>query len=627
MGGDSVSFYEELKRRNVFRVGAAYLVFAWLVVQLVETILPAFGFGDGAVRTAVILLAVGFIPTLAAAWAYELTADGFKRDDEVDQSPGSVSSVSRKVLNITLVILLLSAGILLGLDRLFAPRDIAVQERSLVRGEPGNPVVADELRSVAVLPFVTMSNGAEDEYFADGLTEEILNSLASLPELLVTARTSAFYFKGTDLPIPQIATSLGVDHVVEGSVRRSGQQVRITAQLIRAEDGFQLWSKAYDRTLDDVFSVQEDIAQNIAEVLQVVLNDTTVQRMRDAGIGDVEAFIAQQKGNEAFDRAHSNVSNVSEALETANRYYDQVLQVAPWITEARINRADLAGHVLFEIASGIRPEAEPGEGEIARTELTRDYSLGWEHARTDAERTVFDVERVLFSEDWRGYASKLDSALQHEACVPGNWIYQLADFAGRSEVALDRLQRNLRCDPLSGTTRMSLVQSLIWSGNAEAALEIISETENLTVSMPFGRTMRLVAMLAAGRFANHARSPVTIPDGTLYAMNDQLLVEASAGDPQKARQMAAQFLDRPGADQWSSMVTAAAIGDRDAANAAAAVIDRRPGGAFMLAIGSQMCFCGAPFDLEATPNFKARLEESGFRWPPQSPINYPLKSW
>lgn len=621
-----VSLIAELKRRNVFRVGAAYLVFAWLLVQLVETILPAFGFGDGAVRNVVMLLAIGFLPVLVVAWAFELTAEGFKRDHEVDRSqPGA--SISRKVLNLAIVVLLVSAGSFFAVDR------FVLQERLLdpavTEAEPGaeTPAGLENFRSVAVLPFVAMSSGADDEYFADGLTEEILNSLASLPELLVTARTSAFYFKGTDLPVPEIAAQLGVDNVVEGSVRRSGEKIRITAQLIRAADGFHLWSMTYDRTLEDVFAVQENIAQKIAEVLNVVLDDDAVLRMRNAGIGDVEAFIAQQKGNEAFDWAHSNAENVSAALEKANQHYDQVLTVAPHLTEARIKRADLPGHVLFELAAGFRGEAWPGEGEAASAELTRDYSLGWEHARTDSERAVFEVERVLFSNDWRGYATKLGKALEEDTCVAGNWIHQVGDFAGRIESVVKRLRNNLRCDPMSGMYRMSLVQSLVWSEDPDTALEILAESEQLGITIPFEKTMRLIAMLAAGSFKDHSNNPLTIPDGTLYSVDDKVLVEASAGDPELARKMAADFFAKPGADDWSIMVTAAAIGDRATANSAAARIDERPGGAFMLAIGSQMCFCGAPFDLDVTPNFRTRLEESGFDWPLPSPINYPLKDW
>ena len=621
-----MSFFEELKRRNVFRVGAAYLVFAWLIVQLVETILPAFGFGDGAVRNVVIVLAVGFVPALIVAWAFELTEEGFKRDSEVDRTqPGA--SISPRVLNRALIVLLVAAVSFFAFDRFVLERDLLEIAPEANGPATRPPAAAAMARSVAVLPFVAMSSGADDEYFADGLTEEILNSLASLPELLVTARTSAFHFKGTDLPVPQIAETLGVANVVEGSVRRSGERVRITAQLIRAQDGFHLWSDTYDRTLEDVFAVQEDIAQNIAEVLDVVLDEAAVKRMRDAGIGDVEAFIAYQKGNEAFDAAHTDLEHIVERLETANRYYDQVLEVAPWLPEARVKRADLAGHVLFEIAAGFRPEARPGEGREALADLSNEYSLGWEHARTDAERALFEAERTLFSDDWRGYPAKLDKALADDACVPGNWIYQLGTHFGWTDAILRRLKTNLLCDPMSGVTRMSLVQTLVWTGDGEAALEVLHEADALGVTVPFERTMRVVGMLAAGRFAGEHDASSTLPDGALYAFDDRLLIAATRGDAESARRLADEYRAAPGAEDWSSMVAAAVTGDRAAANAAAARIDARPGGPFMLAIGSEMCFCGAPFDLEATPNFRARMQESGFLWPPRKPIEYPLKTW
>jgi TolB-like protein len=622
-----LSFFQELKRRNVFRVGAAYLVFSWLLVQLVETILPAFGFGDAAVRNVVILLALGFVPALVVAWAFELTEDGFKRDSDVDRStPGA--SISPRVLNRALIVLLVAAVSFFAFDRFVLERELLEAGPDVAATAPGPKaaVPADE-RSVAVLPFVAMSSGADDEYFADGLTEEILNSLASLPELLVTARTSAFHFKGTDLPVPDIAATLGVAHVVEGSVRRSGERVRITAQLIRAADGFHLWSQTYDRTLEDIFAVQEDIAQSIAEVLDVVLDQDALKRMRNAGIDDVEAFIAYQKGNEAFTAAHTDLEHIAEALETANRYYDQALAVAPRVLEARLKRTDRAGHVLFEIAAGFRPEAWPGEGAAAQAELMTDYSAGWEYARTDAERATFEVERTLFSDDWSGFSAKMDAAMQGDECVPGNWIYQLGAHVGWAEPSVKRLRINLRCDPLSGVTRMGLVQALTWAGDPAAALEVLREADELGVTVPFNRAIRLIAMLSAGHFRDYAEAPMPVPDGALYAFDDRLLVEASAGDAAEAQRLADEYRARPDAEDWSGMVAAAVLGDREAANAAAARIDARPGGPFMLAIGSEMCFCGAPFDLDATPNFKARLEESGFAWPPRMPIDYPLKDW
>jgi TolB-like protein len=164
-----------------------------------------------------------------------------------------------------------------------------------------------------VLPFTALSSGADDSYFADGLTEEIINALSALPDLLVTARTSAFYFKGKDVPIPEIAAALGVAHIVEGSVRRSGDKVRITAQLIRASDGFHLWSQTYDHSLGDDFAVQTRIAESVASALGVLLDERKRATMEDIGVRDVEAFVAYQRGAELFNRAHNEGADAGAA--------------------------------------------------------------------------------------------------------------------------------------------------------------------------------------------------------------------------------------------------------------------------------------------------------------------------
>ena len=624
-----MSFIKELKRRNVFRVGAAYLVAAWLVIQLVETIFPAFGFGDSAVRFAVIILGIGFVPVLILAWAFELTPEGVKRDKEVDHSQ-SDSSLGRRQLNRALIVLLVAAVSFFAIDKFILSSSQQSGHKAGIETEQqpaGEAAVPVRSRSVAVLPFVAMSSGEDDEYFADGLTEEILNSLASVSELLVTARTSSFYFKGTDLPVPEIAATLGVANVVEGSVRRAGERVRITAQLIRAADGFHLWSDTYDRTLEDIFAVQEDIARNIAEVLDVVLDEQALTRMRNTGIGDVDAFIAYQKGQEAFMAAHSDLEHISDALADANHYYDQVLKVAPRLAGVRLKRADLSGHILFELVAGFRPEAYPGESQAVVETLLKEYSLAWESARPGAERTMVEVERTIFSDDWNGLAAKVDLVLASDECLEGNWISQVADQFGRAAEMVAWLKGRLRCDPLSGMSYMGLSQALIWDGRPEEGLQAIAEAEALNLYVPFKRDMRLVGLLAAGHYKEDAEAYMPADHGSIYPFPDKLLLEARAGTAERARQISDAYLARPGVDDWSAMVAAAVVGNRQGANAAAARIDARPGGAFMLFISSQMCFCGAPFDLEVTPNFKARLDESGFPWPPADPVGYPLKNW
>ena len=222
----------------------------------------------------------------------------------------------------------------------------AVVEQSTAPVSSDSPMNAVTARSIAVLPFIVMSNGLDDEYFADGLTEEILNSLAQLPELLVTARTSAFAFKGQDLPVQEIAETLGVRNIVEGSVRRSGDRLRVTAQLVRAEDGFHLWSENSDSTSEDTIAVQEDIAEKIALAMDVVLDEEKRASMRQAGLRDVEAFIAFQKGRELYGIAHGHEDQIG-MLRQANRKLEAVLERVPGYPPALRLHSDLYIHLLL----------------------------------------------------------------------------------------------------------------------------------------------------------------------------------------------------------------------------------------------------------------------------------------
>jgi TolB-like protein len=230
-----MSLYAELKRRNVLRVGAAYVVTAWLIIQVVETIFPAFGFGDAAVRIATIVLAIGLVPALILAWAFELTPEGLKKDEDVDRTlPVSVKA-GKRLDRMILVVLALALGYF-AFDKfvLDPARDAALVEEATQQARSDALVESYGDKSIAVLPFVNMSDDAGNEYFSDGISEELLNLLARIPDLRVIARTSSFAFKGKDLTAREIARELEVAHVLEGSVRKAGDRVRITAQLIEA---------------------------------------------------------------------------------------------------------------------------------------------------------------------------------------------------------------------------------------------------------------------------------------------------------------------------------------------------------------------------------------------------------
>jgi len=253
--------FGELKRRNVFRVGGLYVVGAWLIVQVAETVLPAFDVPGWVLRAIIVLLAIGFVPALVFAWLFELTPEGLKRDTEVGPEQSIAPITGRRMDRLMLIGVLALLALLL--VEWFWPSDGAAP--ALV------PAVATGDASIAVLPFVNMSPDADNEYFADGISEELLNVLVGIDGLKVSSRTSAFSFKDSATPIPEIARLLDVRHVLEGSVRKQGQRVRITAQLIHADSDTHLWSQTFERDLTDIFRVQEEIARAITTALEDVL--------------------------------------------------------------------------------------------------------------------------------------------------------------------------------------------------------------------------------------------------------------------------------------------------------------------------------------------------------------------
>jgi len=267
-----MSFFDELKRRNVFRVAAAYVAMSWLVVQIVETLFPAFGLGDAAIRVAVIILIIGFIPAMIVAWAFELTPEGLKRDSEVDPTSPVSRRMAKRLDRVIMVVLALALGYFAFDKFVLAPqREATVVEEAREAGRTEAIVESYGDKSIAVLPFTDMSPEGDQAYFSDGISEELLNLLARINELRVISRSSSFALRDDDLSTPEVADKLNVTYVLEGSVRKAGDMVRITAQLIDARSDTHLWSETYDRTLKDVFSVQDEISTQVVDALKIRL--------------------------------------------------------------------------------------------------------------------------------------------------------------------------------------------------------------------------------------------------------------------------------------------------------------------------------------------------------------------
>ena len=272
-----MSLIAELKRRNVIRVAIAYIIVAWLTIQVIDVLVPLLSLPEVIGRALILVLVVGFPIALIFAWAFELTPEGIKKEREVDRSASITHTTARK-LDFVIIGVLVVGLLMFSIDKFVLSPDTAVDH-----------VASTETISIAVLPFADMSPEKDQEYFSDGISEEILNGLAKLKSLKVAARTSSFAFKGRNEDLREIGLALGVQNVLEGSIRKDGNTLRITAQLIKVSDGFHLWSETYDRELADIFSVQDEISASIVSALRGNLLGESVDAKPSQQI-DVETY-------------------------------------------------------------------------------------------------------------------------------------------------------------------------------------------------------------------------------------------------------------------------------------------------------------------------------------------------
>jgi TolB-like protein/tetratricopeptide (TPR) repeat protein len=471
-----------------------------------------------------------------------------------------------------------------------------------------------------------MSSGPDDGYFADGLTEEILNSLARLPELLVTARTSAFSFKGKDIPVQEIAAVLKVQHIVEGSVRRSGDRLRVTAQLIRAEDGFHLWSETYDRDAGDTFRIQTDIAEKIALALDVVLDDERRARMAFANVRNPEAFVAYQKGMELFVLAHGSLPQLP-TLKKANVYFDQAILLEPDFYSAHVARGDFFSHALISLdMDGSQfDQLDLVSMDETRQALVENFEAAIRSAPDAARRLNTEFDRAFILGNWRGLASLIDAVLnQNGDCLAPSWLHLATAAFGRAEEALLDYENLIACDPLSQNLPGNWVGSAMWSGRFDRVIDVAGSYNDSGQRKDIGAY--ITALAAAGRI-EEARAVIDTEVRQADAANMfHGIVAAMKGD---AGQLARMFAGRPlPADStFGKLLIAARLGDRETANDVARSIDSHPFGYVPLLQVVYFCNCGAPFDLEATPTLAGMLQSSGLPWPPAKVVNWPLKHW
>jgi TolB-like protein len=502
------SFVKELKRRNVFRVGLAYIVIAWLTAQVLQVVFESFETPAWVMKTILTLMAAGLPFALFFAWAFELTPDGIRREHEVDRTQSITPNTGRKLDFVIIGLLILALGYF-AFDKfaLSEGRDAALVEATTqaMSESPGSEVPATvsteqpaateavAKNSIAVLPFVNMSSDTEQEYFSDGISEEILNALSKIPDLHVTSRSSAFSFKGKDIDIPTVAAQLGVANVLEGSVRKSGMKVRITAQLIEAESDRHLWSETYDRELVDIFAIQDEISAAIVTALKEHLDAGDISEVLSTRrpTTSTQAYEAYLRGRHLIvQRTQDSVAGAVEEFSEAIRLDPEfALAYAELAIAYTLSINDQYGELTWPVAQAL---ALP----LARKAMELDPMLSESHAAAGMVIWNLGPPPETFTH--------FENALRLD---PNNaqillWLALAYDSAGDYEKVIPLGEKLLRIDPLSIPGLGNLAANYVQVGRDEESEILLSNLA--TIAPANAQNIRGAIQWQKGEFADSA---------------------------------------------------------------------------------------------------------------------------
>jgi TolB-like protein len=490
-----MTLLSELKRRNVHRAAAAYIALSWLLIQIAETVLPAFGFGDRSLRTVILAVVAGFVPAMVLAWAFELTPEGIKRERDLDHA-GALAQRTNRLLDRLIMLLLALALAYFALDKfILDPARDAAREAAVARQARSAALVESYgEKSIVVLPFVNMSDDPANEYFSDGISEELLNLLGNVPELRVISRSSAFAFKGKDVRLTEIAEQLDVAHVLEGSVRKAGNKVRITAQLIDARSDTHLWSATFDRSLDDIFAIQDEIAAEVVKQLRITLLGEAPR----APETDPEAYALFLQARHLvsqfeFENLPTAEALLRQALERQPRYIRAVLELA----RVQIHRyesaespqsrqqAELRVRELVAQAEALDPASEflPAwhawmalffDGDLAAAARYSMRALERNPADPGTQRVALMVARVLGRSDEAVALAEHQVARDPLCPICRHNLALLYREVGRLDEAEAAVRALLVLKP-DWPVKVSLATTLLVKGEAQAALDLLAE--------------------------------------------------------------------------------------------------------------------------------------------------------
>jgi TolB-like protein len=434
----------------------AYIALAWLVIQVLDSLAPLFGISEAWARLIVIIMAIGLVPVVVVSWLFELTPEGFRREGDVDhEAPASRDSARR--LDRIIIGVLAVAVVYFAVDKfVFDPaRDAEIVEEAAEQARDEALLGSFGDRSIAVMPFADMSPNGDQAYFSDGVSEEIINLLSRIQDLRVISRSSAFSFKGQGLPVGEIAERLNVRYVMEGSVRRAGDALRITAQMIDARTDTQLWSENFDRQFGDIFAIQDEIAAEVVGKLEIELTGA----MPSSTVVDPEAYALYLQAKEQLNLQTSTAAQQAERLLEQSLAIDE-RHAAAWLLYFRVNSTKvywgdwtwpewgLYTRVAIETALEIDPQSIEAKAYLAR------LSLG-------AMATFEGEARAL------AYSMSLDPLNVEFNVNAGRFLRQI----GLPEKAIPYHEFATQRDPMSSLMWRSQMNSQIYAGRYEDALE------------------------------------------------------------------------------------------------------------------------------------------------------------
>jgi serine/threonine-protein kinase len=500
------NFFAELKRRNVYKVAVAYVVSGWALAQGIAQVFPVFDIPNWVVRVIVLLIVIGFPIALILAWAFELTPEGIKRTEDVDPAIDSRAK-SHAWIYVVIVAALLSISLFfLG--------------RFTARNSTGASSNEFPAKSIAVLPLLNESGDPRDEYFSDGLSEELIAALAQIRGLKVIGRSSSFRFKDRKEEPKAIGEKLGVSTLLDGTVRKQGDRVRIVAELVNAADGIQLWTRTFDRELKDIFAVQEEIARAVAESLKVTLLGAQDRPGQRGAPSNVEAHNAYLQGHFHFQRR--NLEDYRKAVS----YFDQAIRLDP----------------DYALAYAERSEAWTFIGD-----LTGQREPAWSKARTDAEKAVAIAPAlaeahaalgwVRFFIDWK-FAEGLSELKRAKELSPANptandLLARVIVYLGRVDEAERQARHAVELDPLSVIAQGNLARVLLFAGKLDEADAAARKAAELQPASASSHRWQVVVAVLRGDRETALREAQLEPDEG-YRRFELALAQQLQGDRQAA---------------------------------------------------------------------------------------------